>query len=213
MVSHVWLFVTLWTAVHQILLSLGFPRQEYCSELSFPPPGNLPESGIEPAPSALACGFFTTGTTSEALLSYPMVTNIKLPNLSIFQQEKFVSQSPFMYFIGQMQFYSLSSPFWEQSTRNRQFLRLRAEGKWKRKTHMPHEGSESFCSENGTWHFRWKFIGQTKLHAWVWCPWVEKYNNSPGMDDSAMRFQARLRATNIITIQFITYGLSSIKLS
>ena len=29
-------------------LSLGFSRQEYWNELPFPPPGNLPNSGIEP---------------------------------------------------------------------------------------------------------------------------------------------------------------------
>ena len=27
---------------------MGFPRQEYCSGLSFPPPGDLPQPGIEP---------------------------------------------------------------------------------------------------------------------------------------------------------------------
>ena len=30
------------------LLSMGFPRQEYWIGLPFPPPGNLPNSGIEP---------------------------------------------------------------------------------------------------------------------------------------------------------------------
>ena len=30
------------------LLSLGFSRQEYWSGLPFPPPGNLPDPGIEP---------------------------------------------------------------------------------------------------------------------------------------------------------------------
>ena len=39
----VWLFVTLWTVGCQALLSMRFPRQEYCSGLSFPPPGNLPQ--------------------------------------------------------------------------------------------------------------------------------------------------------------------------
>ena len=32
----------------QALLSMGFFRQEYCSGLLFPPPGNLPDPGIEP---------------------------------------------------------------------------------------------------------------------------------------------------------------------
>ena len=30
------------------LLSMGFPRHEYCSELPFPSPGYLPDSEIEP---------------------------------------------------------------------------------------------------------------------------------------------------------------------
>ena len=29
---------------------MGFPRQEYWSGLSFPSPGDLPDSGIEPVP-------------------------------------------------------------------------------------------------------------------------------------------------------------------
>ena len=36
------------TVAHQVSLSLGFPRQEYWSELPFPSPGNLPDPGIEP---------------------------------------------------------------------------------------------------------------------------------------------------------------------
>ena len=42
-----------WTLAHQPPLSMGFPRQEYCSGLPFPSPGDLPNSGIEPAPPAL----------------------------------------------------------------------------------------------------------------------------------------------------------------
>ena len=41
-------------------LSAEFPRQEYCSELPFPSPGNPPNPGIEPMSLALAGGFFTT---------------------------------------------------------------------------------------------------------------------------------------------------------
>ena len=42
---------------------MGFPRQEYWSGLSFPPPGDLPNPGIEPVihgSPALAGGFLTT---------------------------------------------------------------------------------------------------------------------------------------------------------
>ena len=34
--SHVWLFVTPWTVAHQVLLSLVFSRQDYCSGLPLP---------------------------------------------------------------------------------------------------------------------------------------------------------------------------------
>ena len=42
---------------------MGFSRQEYYSWLPYPPPGDLPDPGIEPASlmsPALADGFFTT---------------------------------------------------------------------------------------------------------------------------------------------------------
>ena len=42
---------------------MEFSRQEYWSGLPFPPPGNLPNLGIEPAAPvvpALAHGFFST---------------------------------------------------------------------------------------------------------------------------------------------------------
>ena len=47
--SHVQLFATLWTVVHEAPLSKGFSRQEYWSGLPCPPPGGLPDPGIEPA--------------------------------------------------------------------------------------------------------------------------------------------------------------------
>ena len=45
---HVPLFATSWAVVHKALLSMGFFRQEYWSGLPFPPPGDLPDPGIEP---------------------------------------------------------------------------------------------------------------------------------------------------------------------
>ena len=52
--SHVQIFATLWTVVRQDPLSMGFSRQEYWSGMLFPPPGDLPDPGIEPMSSALA---------------------------------------------------------------------------------------------------------------------------------------------------------------
>ena len=48
---------------HQAPLSMEFSRQEYQSGLSFPPPGDLPDPGMEHvslASPALAGGFFIT---------------------------------------------------------------------------------------------------------------------------------------------------------
>ena len=44
---------TLWTVVHQALLSMGFSRQEYWSGLPFPSKGDLPNAGIKPRSLAL----------------------------------------------------------------------------------------------------------------------------------------------------------------
>ena len=46
--SRVWLFVTLLTITCQAPLSVGFSRQEYWSASPWPPPGVLPDAGIEP---------------------------------------------------------------------------------------------------------------------------------------------------------------------
>ena len=54
------LFVTPWAIACQVPLYLGFPRQEYWHVLPFPPPGHLPDPGIEPTSPALAGRFFTT---------------------------------------------------------------------------------------------------------------------------------------------------------
>ena len=45
--SHIPLSATLWAVAHQALLSMEFSRQEYWSGLSCPPPGDLPDLGIE----------------------------------------------------------------------------------------------------------------------------------------------------------------------
>ena len=60
------LFVTLWTRTCQAPLSMGFSRQLHWSGLLFPPPGDLPDPGMEPGSPALAGGFFTTLATWEA---------------------------------------------------------------------------------------------------------------------------------------------------
>ena len=48
-------------------LSLGFPRQEYWSELPFHSPWDLPDPGIEPMSPALGVGFFTTESPGKPI--------------------------------------------------------------------------------------------------------------------------------------------------
>ena len=50
-------FATPWTVAHQAPLLVGFPGQEYWSELPFSFPGDLPDSGVKPASPSLAGRF------------------------------------------------------------------------------------------------------------------------------------------------------------
>ena len=47
--------VTPWTVARQPPLSMAFPRQEYWSGLPCPPPGDLPDPGIEPVSLYVSC--------------------------------------------------------------------------------------------------------------------------------------------------------------
>ena len=65
--------VTLWTVARQTPLFMGFSSQEYWSGLLFPPPGDLPDLGIEPksfTSPTLSDWFFTTSATWEASIEY-----------------------------------------------------------------------------------------------------------------------------------------------
>ena len=72
LLSCVQLFETLWTGSCQAPLSIGFSRQEYWSGLPCPPPGDLPDPGMESASltsPAVSGGFFTTSDAQEALFT------------------------------------------------------------------------------------------------------------------------------------------------
>ena len=62
-----------WIVTCQAPLSIGISRKQYWSGLPCPPPGDLPDPGMEPIAlmsPALAGGFFTTSATWEAHLPY-----------------------------------------------------------------------------------------------------------------------------------------------
>ena len=60
--------VTQWTVACQVLLSMGFARQEYWSGLPFPSSGCFSDPGTEPASPALTGGFFTTEPPGKPLI-------------------------------------------------------------------------------------------------------------------------------------------------
>ena len=58
-------------------LFMDFSRQEDCGGLPFPPPGDLPNPGIEPESPALAGGFFTTEPPGKPISYYIAVEKSK----------------------------------------------------------------------------------------------------------------------------------------
>ena len=86
--SHLQLSAILWAAARQAPLSMGFSRQEFRSGLPCPPPGRLPDPGIEPVflmSPALTDGLLTASTTWEALWDVPSAclsqhTRVKPPS-------------------------------------------------------------------------------------------------------------------------------------
>ena len=48
---------------------MGYPRQAYWPGLPFPPPGDLPNTGMEPLSPALAGGFLTTEPSGNEWLA------------------------------------------------------------------------------------------------------------------------------------------------
>ena len=60
LLSSVQLFATPWSVAYQTPPSTGFSRQEHWNGLPCPPPGDLPDPGIETPSPALAGRFCTT---------------------------------------------------------------------------------------------------------------------------------------------------------
>ena len=71
-------FATPWTGAHQAPLFMRFFRQEYWNRLPFPPPGDLPNPGMEPVSPALAGGFFTAESSGKPNTNHA-ATQTKIP--------------------------------------------------------------------------------------------------------------------------------------
>ena len=93
LLSHVQLFVTLWTVAYQAYPSMGFSRQEYWSGLPFPSPGDFPDLGIKPGSPTLEADALTseppekpkvsTKKLLELIDKVAQIMNSLLPNLDL----------------------------------------------------------------------------------------------------------------------------------
>ena len=68
---------TPWTAACQAPLSMGFSRQEYCSGLPFPSPGDLPDPGIEPGSPALQADSLLTELQGKPHVNLSSIIRVK----------------------------------------------------------------------------------------------------------------------------------------
>ena len=110
-ISRVQLCVTLWIVARQAPLSMGFSRQEYWSGLPCPPPGDLPDPGIEltsPVSPALAGQFFTTVPPGKLVVMY---------NCDV------IVSTGAVYTVGQLDT-TQSSPLWRAGLRVKALLSL-----------------------------------------------------------------------------------------
>ena len=71
------------TVARQAPLSLGLSRQEYWSEFPFPPPGDLPDPGIEPASPALAGEFCTTEPHGKYLMLISLAHSVSSARIDL----------------------------------------------------------------------------------------------------------------------------------
>ena len=78
LLSHVRFFFNPMDCSCQLPPSVGFPMQEYWSGLSFPPPGDLPNPGIQPVSPALPSRFFTTKPPGKPLIPDSSVISFQL---------------------------------------------------------------------------------------------------------------------------------------
>ena len=82
--SCVRLFVIPWTVACEAPLSIDFSRQEYWSELTFPPPGGLPDPGTElgfPVSPALAGRFFATEHLGSPKCNHIYLLKVRFENI------------------------------------------------------------------------------------------------------------------------------------
>ena len=130
MFGRVQLFVTPWTAAGQAPLSMEFPKQIHLSWFPCPPPGDLPDPGIEPMSSASpawAGRFFATvplGKPSIIIMCHLMfyqrtVLNISWKNSRLFESVWIVISAFFLKLVSILAKFSLNRPAINPSLKKR----------------------------------------------------------------------------------------------
>ena len=108
--------VTPWTAAHQALLSMAFPKQEHWSRLPFASLGDLPYSGIEPRSPGLQVDSLQTEPPRKTIKhTQSLIYLLKLKGISIYEFyiEKQITKKQTLY-----------SVFYFKSTIQRQCIHL-----------------------------------------------------------------------------------------
>ena len=97
-VSRVCLCVTTWTGACQAPQSMGFPRSEYWSGLSCPPPEDLPDPGIKPGYPALQADSVLSEPPGKSFIfplpACPIFPSFKVPVGKPFQLLQPENSSP-----------------------------------------------------------------------------------------------------------------------
>ena len=93
-------FATPGAIVCQAPLPMGFPRQGYWSQLSFPSPGDLPDPGIKPTSPASAGRFFTTEPYGKptGIMGNPHLFPVIVLFIEYFQQLSLVFWNVILFF-------------------------------------------------------------------------------------------------------------------
>ena len=98
-------FATSWMVAHQAPLSMGFSKQGYGSGLPCPPPGDLPDTGMEPVSlmsPALVGRIFTTappgrllgGPSPQSQIAGSSGLSLKLGFCRIYPNKPVLNSSP-----------------------------------------------------------------------------------------------------------------------
>ena len=148
--SCVQLFAAPWTVAHQAPLPMEFSRQEYWNGVAFPPPMDLPNSGIKPmslASPTLAGGFFTTSASWEISYTY-MQTQKCIYSSSIWVPHSFLQIELTLEFIPfKKKFIYLGFPWWLSGKESACQGRRHGFDPWSRK--MPHAKEQlDLCTYN-----------------------------------------------------------------